>query len=142
MTSMGSQSFPSAAETAASREQLAVLRYFETLNAGEFEATAALFAAEGVLQPPFESPVSGPAAIAAYLQREARGMQLKPGQSWTELVEEDQEAQLQVTVTGQVQTPLLSVNVAWHFRLNCEGQLTWVRINLLASPQQLLGLRR
>jgi hypothetical protein len=36
-----------------------ILRYFETLNAGEFEATAALFAVDGVMRPPFESDIVG-----------------------------------------------------------------------------------
>ena len=46
-----------------------VLRYFETLNAGDFENTAALFAADGAIHPPFESGIVGPEAIAAYLTR-------------------------------------------------------------------------
>jgi hypothetical protein len=32
-----------------------VVRYFETMNAGDYEATASLFADSGVMQPPFES---------------------------------------------------------------------------------------
>ena len=50
-----------------------ILRYFETLNAGDFEAGAALFAPDGVMYPPFESGITGSGAIANYLQQEAQG---------------------------------------------------------------------
>ncbi len=55
-----------------------VLRYFETLNAGEFEATAALFAEDGVMHPPFESGIVGPNAIAAYLNKKPKILKLTP----------------------------------------------------------------
>lgn len=46
----------------------AVLRYFETFNAGDFEATANLFAAEGVLNAPFTEPIVGKSAIRHLLK--------------------------------------------------------------------------
>ena len=41
-----------------------VLQYFETLNAGNFQATAALFAEDGILEAPFEDSLHGKEAIA------------------------------------------------------------------------------
>jgi hypothetical protein len=51
-------------------------RYFDSLNAGEFEQTASLFALNGELHPPFESAIVGQDAIATYLGTEAKGMTL------------------------------------------------------------------
>lgn len=116
-----------------------ILRYFETLNAGKFELTAALFSASGALHPPFENPVVGLDAIAAYLQAEAQGMQLYPRQG---IVEQLEDGQLQVQVTGKVQTPWFGVNVSWLFLLNQEREITSATVKLLASPQELLNLRR
>lgn len=116
-----------------------VLRYFETLNAGEFESTAALFDSEGSLKPPFESPLVGPAAIATYLQQEAKGIKLLPRQGMIENLESDQR---QVQVSGKVQTSLFTVNVAWTFILNNLDQIVSARIKLLASPKELLNLRQ
>ena len=115
-----------------------VIRYFETLNAGEFEATAALFAGDGVLYAPFESGIVGPKAIATYLQQEAQGMKLHPRQGLTQTLD---EGSLQVQVAGRVQTSWCGVNVSWLFILN-QHQIAAVTIKLLASPQELLSLQR
>jgi SnoaL-like domain len=115
-----------------------ISRYFETLNAGKFEQTASLFAANGVMHPPFEAAVVGQSAIAAYLQAEAQGMQLYPREGIAQTLE---DGQVEVQVSGRVQTPLFGVNVAWLFLLN-QGQITAATIKLLASPQELLNLRR
>ncbi len=120
-------------------EEPTILRYFETLNAGEFEQTAALFAAAGAMHPPFEAAVIGPDAIAAYLQAEAQGMQLFPREGIAEPLD---DGQLKVQVGGKVQTPWFSVNVAWLFLLNAEREIASATIKLLASPQELLNLRR
>lgn len=116
-----------------------VLRYFATMNAGEYEATVALFADEGVMYPPFEEPIQGKTAIATYLKAEAKGMQLSPSKGNAETLEEDQT---QIQVAGKVQTPLFGVNVAWIFILNSQQEILSTRIKLLASPQELLSLRR
>lgn len=115
-----------------------VLRYFETLNAENFGATGKLFAAEGVLQPPFEKAVVGEEAIVAYLQAEAKGFVLQPRQGSHRSLE---DGSTEVTVAGKVETPLFSVNVSWLFVLNCEHNLLLAKIKLLASPQELLSLR-
>ena len=120
-------------------EEPTILRYFETLNAGEFEQTAALFGATGAMHPPFEAAVIGHDAIAAYLQAEAQGMQLFPREGIAEVLE---DGQLKVQVGGRVQTPWFSVNVSWVFLLNSEREIASATIKLLASPQELLNLRR
>ena len=116
-----------------------VLRYFETMNAGDYEATTALFADTGAMHPPFEEPIEGKEAISTYLKAEAKDMQLFPTKGIAEILEDDQT---QVQVIGKVQTPLFGVNVSWIFVLNPEQEILTARIKLLASPQELLSLRR
>jgi hypothetical protein len=115
-----------------------VLRYFETLNAGDFEATANLFAEDGVLHAPFEEPIIGSSSIATYLKTEARGMQLEPQQGVSQILE---EGNLEVQVSGRVQTSAFGINVAWLFLLSSDQKLLSVTVKLLASPQELLNLR-
>ena len=115
-----------------------ILRYFETLNAGEFEVTSQLFAIEGAMQPPFEAPIVGRAAIAAYLQKEAPGLIAQPQEGIS------QESELNCTefqIAGKVQMPMFGVNVTWYFSIDSMNQFTFTRIKLNASPQELLRLR-
>ncbi len=132
---------PSASEqlTIEGITQPTIVSYFETLNAGDFEATSALFAADGAMHPPFESAIVGPAAIAAFLQQEAQGMKLEPREGIAQTLENEQT---QVQVAGKVQTPLFGVNVSWLFILNQQREITTAKIKLLASPQELLNIRR
>ncbi|MDB9373969.1 YybH family protein [Nodularia sphaerocarpa] len=116
-----------------------ILRYFETLNAGEFSATAALFADDGVMYPPFESGIVGPEAIALYLKQEAENIQACPRQGIVETLENEQ---IQFQVTGKAQTSWCGVNVTWFFILNRQRQIISAKIKLLGSPQELLALRR
>ncbi|MCL1474729.1 ketosteroid isomerase family protein [Argonema antarcticum] len=116
-----------------------ILGYFERLNAGDFEGTGALFAAEGAMLPPFESAVVGPDAIAAYLQQEAQGMQFYPREGIEQTL---QDGYIQFQVSGKVQTPVFGVNVSWVLVLNPQRQIFSVTIKLLASAQELLKLRR
>ncbi|NEQ33662.1 MAG: hypothetical protein F6K04_22140, partial [Leptolyngbya sp. SIO4C5] len=76
-------------------------RYFDRLNQSEFAAVADLFAPEGQLQPPFEEPITGSEAIAAYLAQEASNMQLEPLQG-----------ELTTLETGSLLTTH-EVNVPW-----------------------------
>ena len=115
-----------------------VLRYFESLNAGDFEATANLFAEDGVLHAPFEEPIMGSISIATYLKTEARGMQLEPQQGVSEILE---DGNVEVQVSGRVQTSAFGINVAWLFLLNSDQKILSVTVKLLASPQELLNLR-
>lgn len=116
-----------------------VLRYFETLNAGDFDDTSALFAADGTMRPPFESGIIGPEAISAYLQQEAQGMKLEPRQGIAQTLDNEQ---IQVQVTGKVQTSWCGVNVSWLFVLNQRREIVAATVKLLASPQELVNLRR
>jgi hypothetical protein len=120
-------------------DESVVWRYFQTMNTADYEGTAALFAPTGALHPPFEEPIEGTEAITTYLKAEAKGMQLFPRQGIAETLEEDQ---IQVQVKGKVQTSLFGVNVAWIFILNPEREILYAQIKLLASPQELLNLRR
>ncbi|WP_445174038.1 nuclear transport factor 2 family protein [Microcoleus sp.] len=115
-----------------------VVRYFETLNAGDFEATANLFAEDGVLHAPFEEPIIGSISIATYLKTEARGMQLEPQQGVSQILE---DGNVEVQVSGRVQTSAFGINVAWLFLLNSDQKILSVTVKLLASPQELLNLR-
>lgn len=115
-----------------------ILNYFTTLNAGEFLATAALFAEDGIMHPPFESDIVGSDAIAAYLQQEAQGVKADPHQG---IIENLENNQIQVQVTGKAQTSWCGVNVMWLFILNEQRQIAYTRVKLLASPQELLALR-
>ena len=114
-------------------------QYFDRLNQSEFAAVADLFAPEGQLQPPFEEPITGSEAIAAYLAQEASNMQLEPLQGELTTLE---TGSLQAEIKGKVRTPLFKVNVGWIFILNRQAQIEYVRIRLLASMQELLKLRR
>lgn len=125
--------------TIAGITQPTILRYFETMNASEFEETAALFAANGQLHPPFETPLEGSEAIVSYLKAEAQGMTLYPREGTTEVLEDGNS---QIQVGGKVKTRWFIVNVSWLFILNAESKILSTTIKLLASPQELLKLRR
>ncbi|GAX35500.1 YybH family protein [Nodularia sp. NIES-3585] len=116
-----------------------ILRYFETLNAGEFPATVALFADDGVMYPPFESGIVGKEAIALYLEQEAQNTKAFPRQGIVETLENEH---IQFQVTGKAQTSWCGVNVTWFFILNRQRQIINAKIKLLGSPQELLALRR
>lgn len=117
-----------------------ISRYFQSLNAGDFDSTAALFAPDGMMYAPFESGLVGSSAIASYLQQEALGLRAEPHQGIIESHEENDLVQFRVN--GKVQMPLFGVNVSWLFVLNTQQQIVSVTVKLLASPQELLNLRR
>lgn len=116
-----------------------LIRYFETFNAGDFEATSQLFAVDGALHPPFESVIEGRDAIAEYLKAEGKGITAQPQQKVSKQV---LEGCTEMEVTGRVQTPWFGVNVAWLFTLNFQQEITFLKVKLIASPQELLKLRR
>lgn len=119
--------------------QPTILRYFETLNAGDFEVASTLFAIDGALQPPFEASIMGPDAIATYLNAEAQGITLKPREGTTTALEDDCT---EIQITGRVKTTLFEVNVSWRFILSPQQEILLAKIKLLASPKELLNLRR
>lgn len=55
---------------------------------------------------------------------------------------ETTEDETHYKITGKVQTPVFSVNVNWLFVLNAQSEILSVKIKLLASPQELLGMRQ
>ena len=124
-------------------EILVAEEYFRSFNEHQFERTAALFDEAGSLVPPFDSPEVGRQAIQAYLEKEASSITAFPQQWQTEKTE---DGSYQVTVTGKVNAVVFKVNVAWYFIITSasEGskpQIQRVRVKLLASPAELLGLR-
>jgi hypothetical protein len=111
--------------------------YFQSFNQGDFEATAALFADNGQLLPPFEEPIVGPLAIHEYLQQEAEGMAATP----KSISSEDADDRRRIIVRGTVKALMFTVNAAWVFDLNAQNKIDQVQVKLLASLQDLLKLR-
>ncbi len=118
-------------------KELGVQSYFSTLNQGQFELTAALFSAQGQLVPPFDSPVISPQAIADYLKQEAVDMKFQPRSATSQVLP---NGKTDVEVRGQVSTSLFKVNVVWNFLLSNQGKIALVKVNLIASMQELLRL--
>ncbi len=130
-----------------------IQRYFDTLNDRAFEQTAALFAPDGQLVPPFEKPIQGREAIAQYLTDEASEMTFTPAES--ELLAPDVDKDEPVCtqtwlVKGKVKTSLFTVNVAWQFELSMtaleayenNSSIQTVGIKLIASLNELLKFKR
>lgn len=119
-----------------------VLSYINAINADNFDAAVALFASDGALQPPFQKPIVGREAIIAYMRAEAQGLNIMPQRGISSV---QPDGSKQIKVTGVVQTPWFGVNVGmnigWRFLLNPQGQIFFLAIDMLASPQELLNLR-
>jgi hypothetical protein len=92
-----------------------------------------------VMHPPFETGIVGPEAIAIYLQQEAENIKARPRQGIAETLENEE---MQFQVIGKAETSWCGVNVKWLFILNRERQIIGAKIKLLASPQELLALRK
>lgn len=116
-----------------------IQQYFQSLNASDYEKTASLFAENGVMHPPFESGIIGKDAILSYLNKEAIDIKAYPREAISEILEDNQT---QIKVAGKVETLWFGVNVSWLFTLNESLQILDVKIKLLASPQELLSLRK
>ena len=118
--------------------QPTILRYFTTLNAGNFTHTAELFTEDGVMYPPLESAIIGRDAITSYLHQEAVDIKTEPQKG---IIENLNHHHLQIQVTGKAHTSWCSINVLWLFILNPQQKILEAKIELLASPQDLLALR-
>lgn len=120
-----------------------VLSYIDFMNAYDFTPAVNLFAEDGALQPPFQKPIVGKQAILTYMREECVGLKMMPERGVIEIIE---NGYTQVKVTGKVETPWfgnnVGMNIAWRFLLNPQGQIFFVAIDLLASPQELLNLMR
>jgi hypothetical protein len=122
-------------------------QYFSSLNQLNFEAVANLFAAKGVLYPPFDRGICGRAEIRRYLEAEARDMQALPESSTirfcTSGLQSLDEARSTVyRILGKVKITYFTVNVGWSIELNSDNQILSVRVKLLAELQDLLTLKR
>lgn len=115
-----------------------VQAYFTSFNAANFAQAAGLFAETGRLLPPFEAPIVSPSSIAAYLDREAQGMQALPRQVTAQTFPAGNR---QVNVVGQVQMPLFTVKVQWEFVIDRQDAILSLRIRLLAALKDLLHLK-
>ena len=80
--------------------------------------------------------MTGRDAIAHYLATEAKGMQAVP----QDVVIQDDQTEIQVT--GCAKYAGIKVNIVWTFHLNPAQEITDVYIKLIASPQELLKIRR
>lgn len=118
-------------------EEFAIQSYFSTLNKGQFILTATLFSDQGQLVPPFDSPVVGQQAIADYLTKEAADMKFQPRSATSQVLP---SGKTDVEVRGQVSTSLFKVNVVWNFLLSSQGKIDLVKVNLIASMQELLRI--
>jgi hypothetical protein len=121
----------------------AVLAYIEAMNTDNFDAAVALFTADGALQPPFQKPIIGQEAIAKYMGEEAQGLNMMPQQG---ICEVQPDGSKQVKITGVVQTPWFGItvgmNISWRFLIDPDGKIFFVAIDMLASAQELINLRR
>lgn len=138
MTMVTSQTSAADATAIAGVEEPVVLQYFHALNEGQFATVSLLFAVDGVLEPPFEERIVGQAAIAAYLEREAKGFVLQPQ---TGTVQRLDNGCTEFEILGKVQTPWFSVNVSWQMILSPTQEIFLVKVKLLASLKELLPLR-
>ena len=118
---------------------VSVQAYFDTVNRKDFEATARLFAAAGTLVPPFDKPIEGRSAIAAYLTKEASDMTFTPI-TLDPVEAEDNLVGERFAVKGKVKSSLFVVNVGWQFDLH-KGEIQSVKVKLLASLKELMNLR-
>ena len=116
-----------------------VRRYIEAFNAGKFDMAAGSFAANGILYPPIDDAVKGRSAIACYLHDEAKGIQIASDRIQIRSQQPDSAC---IETSGQVQTPLFTINAAWTFVLNARSEITSLTVKLLASPAEWLGLQQ
>jgi Orange carotenoid protein, N-terminal/Nuclear transport factor 2 (NTF2) domain len=120
-----------------------VLEYMNNLNANDFDVLISLFAEDGALQPPFQRPIVGKAAVLKFFQEECQNLKLLPEQGIMEPADGDYT---QIKVTGKVQTAWfgagVGMNMAWRFLLTPDNKIFFVAIDLLASPKELLNLAR
>ena len=123
-----------------------IYQYFIRLNNSEFIETAQLFSEQGCLNPPFEKSIVGREAIARYLEKEAKGMNVCPEHGAilaTVGVADSLENsdRTQYHIQGKVKTNFFTVNVSWSIELNANKQIIAVDVKLLASINELLSFR-
>ena len=120
-------------------ESPTIAAYFNNLNSGKFAATAALFADNGCLHPPFERPIFDRDEIATYLEREARGMIFCP-ESGAMLIKDNDRTQYHIQ--GLVKSNYFTINVSWLIHLTPDNRILLVEVKLLATLAELLKVSR
>ena len=120
-------------------DESVIITYFQRLNAGDYAATVALFAENGVLSPPFGDPIVGRSAIATYLATEAVGIQLFP-QVGERLAQTDDRLR-RYRIVGGVQVALFVVKTAWEITLNQTSEVTSVTVQVLESLEKLIEFK-
>lgn len=120
-------------------EEPTIDAYFSMLNRGNFTAAADLFTTTGCLNPPFEGSIEGKAAIAKYLETEARGMILCP-EFGLMLIKDNDVTQYHIQ--GKVKTNYFTINVTWLFQLNLDREILLVEVKLLAALDELLKFKK
>ncbi|MBF2064870.1 MAG: nuclear transport factor 2 family protein [Calothrix sp. C42_A2020_038] len=118
--------------------KVTVDRYFQTMNDGIFSETALLFTPDGILAPPVTQQIKGQAAIAAYLDKAARGINLQPV---TTTVKPFYKDRIQVDVEGRVQTSCFEADVSWAFLISSDSKICLLQIKLLLNLDELRQLR-
>ncbi|NEO82732.1 MAG: nuclear transport factor 2 family protein [Spirulina sp. SIO3F2] len=108
--------------------------YFSTLNARDYYETSLLFTEQGELLPPFDDVIQGQDAIAHYLSQEATHMTCSP--QAVEVLTANQ-----LLVRGRVQTALFEVSVIWQFQFDSHQRIERLRIELVASLEDLLTIK-
>ena len=119
-------------------EAESVLSYVEFFNLGQYQQVSSLFAEGGRLYPPFESPIIGREQIAQYLVKEADGMTISLSKAKVQPIE---EGRLKVDVRGKVTALIFQVNVAWQFILTPNQGIESVKVDLLATLEELFQIR-
>ncbi|MEO1558621.1 MAG: ketosteroid isomerase family protein [Cyanobacteria bacterium J06632_19] len=103
-----------------------IQQYFQSLNAGDYDKTASLFTENGVMNPPFESGITGRDAILNYLNKEAVDIKAYPEIEAQSRVIENNHSQ--ILVVGRVETPWFAVNASWQFAIDENLQILNVKI--------------
>jgi hypothetical protein len=116
-----------------------IYEYFARLNNGEFIATAELFAAQGVLNPPFDHQLQGRAAIAQYLEEQAQGIIFAPAEGEISIGDSNHT---QYQIQGQVEMNWFTVNISWSIQLNAAKEIMLVEVKLLTDLDDLLSFSR
>jgi hypothetical protein len=113
-----------------------IYAYFMQLNHGDFRGTASLFTTAGILQPPFEPMIQGRDAIAAYLEKETKGMKFYP--AWGEKLVNDGE-HTKFKIHGKVETALFTVGIKWLMQVDVVKEIVAVEVKLTDSLNNLLN---
>jgi hypothetical protein len=116
-----------------------IYNYFSSLNDGDFDGVSDLFAIDGYLHPPFDREIVGKDAICKYLQLEAKGVEAFP-ESGKIVVRPNSSIGYQIT--GRVKMSIFEINVGWSIELNERREIAAVKVELLASLQELLPMKR